>query len=186
MTRLPLRLLLTVLACAFGAFPQTSQPAAQAPSPSASGGRQGRGGLDDTARWDSGAAQRPGMWYQIELPDVVTVTELQLDSAAPGSGFLVLTPPLGQTPRRGRDQAPTRGGFGLPSARGPVAYTLQLSMDGTTWGTPVAHGAGETPTTVIPFTPAQARFIRITQTGAAANGEYWGIHQVRLYGRSGH
>ncbi len=36
------------------------------------------------ARWDSGAAQQPGMWFQIELPDAVTVTELQLDSAAPG------------------------------------------------------------------------------------------------------
>ena len=59
-------------------------------------------------------------------------------------------------------------------------------MDGTTWGTPVAQGAGETPTTVIPFAAAQARFIRITQTGAAANGEFWGIQQVRLYGRSGH
>jgi glucose/arabinose dehydrogenase/mono/diheme cytochrome c family protein len=132
------------------------------------------------ARWDSGAAQQPGMWFQIELPDAFTVTEVQLDSAAPGSGFLVLTPPRGQTP------TPGRGGFGLPTARGPVAYTLQLSMDGMTWGTPVAQGAGETPTTVIPFAAAQARFLRITQTGAAANGEFWGIQQVRLYGRSGH
>ena len=47
-------------------------------------------------------------------------------------------------------------------------------------------GRGEAPTTVIPFTAAQARFLRITQTGTAANGEFWGIQQVRLYGRFGH
>ena len=159
----------------------------------------------DAARWDTGAPQQPGMWFQIELPQAATVTEVQLDSAAPGSGFLGLTPPRGQTPTQGgaggrpnpgasmrsgvRPQKrgdPKRRGLGLPAAGGPVAYTLQLSMDGTTWGAPVAQGAGETPTTVIPFAAAQARFIRITQTGAAANGEFWGIQQVRLYGRTGH
>ena len=158
-----------------------------------------------------GGAQRPGIWFQRELPDAVTVTEVELDSAAPGSpgsdalgsdptlrwesdpnpGWCRRSdpnrrgPPMrsrGQTPKR----TPKRCGFGLPSARGPVAYTLQLSMDGITWGTPVAQGAGEAPTTVIPFAAAQARFLRITQTGTAANGELWGIQQVRLYGRSGH
>jgi hypothetical protein len=67
-----------------------------------------------------------------------------------------------------------------------VAYTLQVSMDGTTWGAPVAQGAGDTPTTIIAFPPAQAKFIRITQTGAATNNEFWGIQQLRVYGRAGH
>ena len=74
----------------------------------------------------------------------------------------------------------------MPPARGPVAYTLQLSMDGTTWGAPVAQGPGETPTTIIAFPAAQAKFIRITQTGTATNNEFWGIQQLRVYGRAGH
>jgi mono/diheme cytochrome c family protein len=162
-----------------------------------------------SARWDSGVAQAPGMWFQIELPSPTTVSEVQLDSTPPGGGFLVLTPPRGQTPNPATtqgsagDQPPTqsgstgasrgqtpnagrgRAGFG-PPGRGPVAYTLQLSRDGTSWGAPVAQGAGETPTTIIPFPAAQAKFIRITQTGSATNNEFWGIQQVRVYGRAGH
>jgi glucose/arabinose dehydrogenase/mono/diheme cytochrome c family protein len=178
-----------------------------------------------TGRWDTGAPQQAGMWFQLELPEATTVTEVQLDSAPPGGGFLVLTPPGrgtpggqtptargGQPPQQGVQsaQAPAQGGqvappggqtspqrgqtppagrgrgFGLPPARGPVGYTLQLSMDGTTWGAPVAQGAGTTPTTIISFAPTAAKFIRVTETGAAPNGEFWGINQIRVYGRSSH
>jgi hypothetical protein len=43
------------------------------------------------------------------------------------------------------------------------------------------QGAGDTPTTIAAFKPARARFIRITETGAARNGELWSIRQVRVY-----
>jgi hypothetical protein len=56
-------------------------------------------------------------------------------------------------------------------------------MDGTTWGAPIAQGPGATPTTVIAFTPVQARFIRLTQTGTAAATEQWAIGQIRVYAR---
>ena len=75
-----------------------------------------------------------------------------------------------------------RGGPQIPVA-GPVAYSLQVSMDGTTWGNPVAQGAGSAPTTVINFAPVQARFIRITQTGTAAGTEQWAIAQVRVFAK---
>ena len=38
------------------------------------------------ASWTSGAPQQPGMWFQIELPEAVTVTELQFNSAGGGFG----------------------------------------------------------------------------------------------------
>jgi beta-glucosidase len=66
---------------------------------------------------------------------------------------------------------------------GPIAYTLQVSMDGTQWGSPVAQGSGAAPTTVIAFTPVQAKFVRITQTGAAAGNEQWAIAQLRVYAK---
>jgi hypothetical protein len=53
-------------------------------------------------------------------------------------------------------------------------------MDGTSWGSPVAQGAGA-PTTVMQFPPSEAKFIRINQNGNAANGEQWAIAQARVY-----
>jgi len=74
-----------------------------------------------------------------------------------------------------------------PAAPGGVRQgRADDGADGTTGGAPLAQGAGETPTTVIAFPATRATFIRITQTGAAANSEFWGIQQVRVYGRADH
>ena len=53
-------------------------------------------------------------------------------------------------------------------------------MDGSTWALR-SHRAGAAPTTVMQFAPSDAKFIRITQTGTATNGEQWAIAQVRVY-----
>jgi hypothetical protein len=58
---------------------------------------------------------------------------------------------------------------------------VQVSQDGSTWGDPIAQGAGSTPTTVIAFRPADAKFVRVTQTGSAAAGEQWAIGQIRVF-----
>ena len=82
--------------------------------------------------------------------------------------------------------APARGGGGRrgrggPAATGPIAYTVQVSTDGTTWGGPVAAGTGPRATTIATFRPVQAKFIRVTQTARATTGEIWAIQQVRVY-----
>jgi mono/diheme cytochrome c family protein len=120
-------------------------------------------GTTPGARWESGAPQQPVMWFQIELPQAVTVAELQMDAMATGPG--------------GRG----RGGRGAgPPAVAPVAYSVQVSLDGTTWQPPVAQGAGSMPTTTVSLPRVQARFIRVNETGIAQNGEGWGIQQVRV------
>lgn len=121
-------------------------------------------GATPGARWDTGAPQQPGMWFQIELPQPTTIAELQIDS-------MVLAP-------GGRGRGGRGGG---PPAVGPVGFTVQVSADGTTWQPPIAQGAGSTPSTMISFPRVQARFIRINQTGAAQNGEAWAIQQVRVF-----
>jgi mono/diheme cytochrome c family protein len=128
----------------------------------------------DGSRWDSAGQQQPGMWFQIELPEPASIVELQVDASVPG----VAGRGRGAQPGAGGGRG--RGGFVLP-ATGPVAYTVQTSMDGTSWSTPVAQGAGQTPTTLITFAPTQARFIRINQTGTSTNQLPWGIQQVRIY-----
>jgi hypothetical protein len=164
-------------------------------------------------RWDTGAPQEPGMWFQVELPQPTTIAELQIDSASGsrGNGGLGGFGGLGVTPGsapgtatgtatrgaapggagRGAGGAGRRGGGaarggtgpgrGGSPATGPVGYSVQLSMDGATWGRPVAQGAGQTPTTIVTLRPAQAKVIRITQTGTASAGEWWGIHAIRIY-----
>jgi hypothetical protein len=145
------------------------------------------------ARWDTaGNPQQPGMWFQIELPQPVSVTEVQIDSAVPFSfggrgrggargGGAAAAPAAGT--RGGAPAAAGRGaggGRGGPVA-GPVQYRLQVSSDGSSWSASVAEGAGATPTTIIVFAPVHAKFIRITQTGAAMGKEQWAIAQVRVY-----
>ncbi len=158
------------------------------------------------ARWDTGSPQEPGMWLQLELPDVTDVVEVQMDAPAPGFGrggrggaapaapgggqvpggapganapaVPAAGPPAGPAGPAGRASGGGRG----PRTSGPVSYRVEVSTDGTTWSPPVAQGTGATPTTVMTFgksTPA--RFIRITQTGTAAAGEVWAVQQVRVY-----
>ena len=148
-----------------------------------------------TARWDTGAPQQPGMWIQIELPQAVSITEIQLDAAAPGGGRGFGAPPAAAAatppPATGSAAvAPTpapqgRGGLvgrgrGGPPAGGPVGYSVEISRDGKTWGTPIAQGAGATPTTAISVRPIQAKFIKITQTGTSQN-QFWAVQQIRVY-----
>ena len=136
--------------------------------------------MTGTGRWDTGTAQQPGMWLQLELPKPVAIVEIQLDSAVPGGGrggpagapgARPAGPPAGFTPGRGR---------GGPPAAGPVGYRVQISGDGMTWSESIAQGPGATPTTVIVFAPVQTKFIRITQTGSSQN-QLWGVQQVRIY-----
>ncbi len=44
------------------------------------------------------------------------------------------------------------------------SYRIEFSLDGETWGEPVATGRGIGPITDISFPPARAKWIRITQT----------------------
>jgi mono/diheme cytochrome c family protein len=201
------------------------------------------------SRWDSGAPQAPGMWFQVELPEVTQVAEVQIQPALPFSfgggrgrgappaagtgggaaaapaaaaGAAVAPPgasasgtppagapgaaapaaaaagapqapatapaagarggqPAGAAPAGGRGAPAAGGGRGGPPAVGPVGYSVQVSTDGTTWSKPLVQGTGPVPLTTMAFAPVPARFIRITQTGSAANGEMWAIAQLRVF-----
>jgi mono/diheme cytochrome c family protein/glucose/arabinose dehydrogenase len=122
------------------------------------------------AAWTTGAPQEPGMWYQVELPKPATVVEIQFDSGPPGG-------------RSGRGFGRGGGGRGGPPPFGsfPVAYQVQVSMDGKTWGKPIAEGAGSLAPTIATFRPVQAKFIRVTQTGKAENAAAWSVLNFRVY-----
>ncbi|HEV3165611.1 MAG TPA: c-type cytochrome [Isosphaeraceae bacterium] len=104
-------------------------------------------------RWDTGAPQQPGMWFQIELPQPASIHEIQLDSP---------------------------GGFGGGPGSFPRGYKVQVSMDGNAWSDPLAEGKGNGPATKVELEPVAARFVRITLT-APAEGANWSIQKTRLF-----
>src|SRR5688500_6105286 len=101
-----------------------------------------------TAGWSTVVPQAAGMWFQFELPAPVMLAELRFLSAGEYS-------PPGQPPH--------------PTTH-PRGYRVQVSMDGVSWSESVAEGVGGgRATTIVLPAPVRARFVRITQTGAAEN-----------------
>jgi mono/diheme cytochrome c family protein/glucose/arabinose dehydrogenase len=135
------------------------------------------------AGWTSGVPQAPGMWFQIELPEPVMVAEVQFDAAGGGR--------LGGANRggggaRGRAGAPGVGAgptpvpAPVPAVGFPRQFQVQVSLDGKSWGTPVATGQGR-PLTIAAFRPVRARFVRITQMGTGGEVPNWVIQNLRIY-----
>jgi mono/diheme cytochrome c family protein len=126
--------------------------------------------------WTSGQAQQPGMWLQVELPQPILLTEIQFESSgvAPDAAPAVPGAPTRTGNGRGAVGAPP------PPLGFPRGYQVQVSMDGSTWGKPVAQGQGAGLRTDINFNPVRARFVRLTQTAAAPDAR-WSVERLRLY-----
>jgi hypothetical protein len=107
------------------------------------------------------------MWFQVELPQPVMLSELEFDSPAPPAG-------------RGGGG---RGGPATPAAAPyPRGYRVEVSLDGTKWSPkPVTEGKGAGAHTVISFAPVRAKFVRITQTATAPDAPPWSVLRLRLF-----
>ena len=168
------------------------------------------GGLT-LAAWTTATPQAPDMWYQVELPQAAMVTEVQFDAGAPGGGGRgrggrgavpagaagaadgrsaapapAAAAPAGAPAAAQRGAGPSGGRGGAPVFGSfPIAYKVQLSMDGKTWGAPVAQGTGSPATIIATFRPVQAKFVRVTQTGSAENAPAWSVLNFRVYAAGG-
>jgi mono/diheme cytochrome c family protein/glucose/arabinose dehydrogenase len=118
-----------------------------------------------TRGWTTGVPQAPGMWLQIELPQPAMVTEIEFDS--PGA-------PAGRGGGRG-------GGGAPPALPYPRGYRVEVSMDGTNWGKPVAEGKGAGARTTVTFAPTRAKFVRVTQTDAGEGAPNWTVSNLKVY-----
>ena len=80
---------------------------------------------------------------------------------------------------------PGFGGGGPPVgvSTHPRAYEVHVSLDGKSWGLPVATGKG-TPgsTTIVLERPVRARFVRITQTASDDAAPAWTVARLQVYG----
>jgi hypothetical protein len=127
------------------------------------------------------------MWLQVELPHALTVTEVQFESAPavvesepaePGAPTRTGTPGQGRGAPGASPAPPTPVGY-------PRAFEVQVSMDGTSWGPPVAKGEGSGTSTSVTFAPVRAKFVRITQTGGAPDAPPWSMLRLRLFEAQG-
>lgn len=118
-------------------------------------------GAVNFAGWSSKAPQEADMWFQIGLPEPVWLSEIQFTS---------------NWHRRGRgDDAPP------PLLTAPMAYQVQVSMDGLTWSDPIAEGEPEDVVTIIKFPPTRAAFVRITQTANSDEPRNWYMQKMKLF-----
>jgi hypothetical protein len=118
--------------------------------------------------WSSGAPQAAGMWVTVELPQPAVVGELQFESATIGGG-------------RGGRGAQAATPAPAPVVGFPRGYMVQVSADGTNWSKAVVEGKGSGARTIITLPPTRAKFVRITQTGTAADAPPWSMRNLRLY-----
>jgi hypothetical protein len=126
--------------------------------------------------WTSGAPQAAGMWWQVELPQAVNLTEIQFEAGnvAPVEGEIV----PGAPPRTGAG----RGGPGsvAPALGFPRGYKVEVSTNGTAW-TQVADGQATGLETAITFAPTQAKFVRVTQTASPSGAPPFAMQRLKLY-----
>lgn len=59
-------------------------------------------------------------------------------------------------------------------------YEIYLSNDGSSWGNPVATGTGAGPVITVNFTPQNARYIKVVQTGTSTS--WWSIREFNVFG----
>jgi hypothetical protein len=127
-----------------------------------------------TRPWTTGAPQASGMWFQVELAQPAMLTEVEFDSPAP---------PAGRGGGAGRGAAGGGGGAAPapPALPFPRGYRVEVSLDGTKWGKPVAEGKGSGAHAAITFAPVRGKFVRITQTDTVENAPNWAIANLRVY-----
>jgi hypothetical protein len=146
------------------------------------------------------------MWVQVELPQPLTLTEIQFNTPAGRGGGPPPAPATGpgmrgggaagqpgvQAPPAGAGTAPTPppAGAGPPApaidaaqsgVTPPVAreYQIQVSLDGKKW-TPVAKGSIGA-LTVAAFSPVSAKFVRLTQTAPPQGPARLVVQNLRLF-----
>ena len=129
--------------------PDTTWKLTASHNPSAAGGGTNFSG------WSSGAPQQAGMWFQVELPAAVVLSEIEFESPA------------------------LAGRTGAAGATYPRAFRVELSGDGATWSA-VADGKGSGSPTTIPFAPTLTRFLRVSLTETPADAPAWVVRNIKL------
>ena len=114
--------------------------------------------------WSTGETQKAGMWFQIEFPESLSVSEVHFNAPPKSRGWSPTAPPPLQTY--------------------PRSFVLEASKDGVNWET-LAKGKAEQADVIIPFKAVTAKFLKITQLDDLEETELvipWAMRQMKLFG----
>lgn len=149
--------------------------------------------------WSTGKQQEKGMWFQIQLPQVMNLSEMQF-----------ITPPsMRFGPQGPRPQAPPAGaanasagaqaqqrppqGNGMPpgpppnirtSPTFPKSYSVEISSDGQNWTAVETNAKGIDGENLISFNNTKAKYIKFTITDPSTKPNEvipWSIRQMKLF-----
>lgn len=124
--------------------------------------------------WTTGVTQKEGMWFLVEFPKAITVSELHFKSPPIGRGWRKDSPPPIQTC--------------------PAGYNIEVSINGNEWKSVVASGEGTGQSSDIRFAPTEAKFLRMTLTKSqeVIHGErrgqpfdyevVWNMREMKVFG----
>lgn len=114
---------------------------------------------DTGTRWSTGQRMKSGDWFQIDLGESASFSQIALDNGEGDRSFELL----------GR-------------------YQVYVSDDGVNWGSAIANGTGAIGKTTITLPPQTAQYIRIVNTevrGSSAEFFFpWSFGEINVYGSS--
>jgi mono/diheme cytochrome c family protein len=124
--------------------------------------------------WSTGVKQVKGMWYQIELPKEIMLTEFQFNAPA---SF-----------KRGWKPDPKAPPGPPPMVQTfPRAYKVETSSDGEHWQETIATTKGLDGDNIVRFNAVKSKFLRIQlQEGSDNEKEEvpWSMRQVKIFGEN--
>jgi mono/diheme cytochrome c family protein len=124
--------------------------------------------------WSTGLKQEKGMWYQVEFPKEVNLSEIHFTSS--------------QMIRKGWVPDPKKTNEPRPFVQTfPRIYVVETSSDGISWQEALSSAKGQEGQNVLSFIAPKARFIRIKlNEGVEKENEDvpWTMKQMKIFGQN--
>jgi mono/diheme cytochrome c family protein len=119
--------------------------------------------------WSTGITQAKDMWYQIEFPQSINLSEFHFTSNTT----------FKRPPKPMPGVAPTM------IATYPRVMHLETSLDGLTWNTHVANWKGKEGDNMVSFDQVKTKYVRLKLAEGLtkeADEIPWSMRQVKIYG----
>ncbi|UWX55384.1 discoidin domain-containing protein [Maribacter litopenaei] len=133
--------------------------------PTRIGGRASPNSAFNFEGWSTGGNQEKDMWYQIEFPEIMNISELHYNATPISRGWRPDAPP--------------------PLHTYPRGYIPETSTDGNSWKE-IKNGKGEQADVSLVFEPIETKFVRMKLTenfGSQEDHEIpWSMRQMKIYG----
>ena len=120
--------------------------------------------------WSTGLKQAKGMWYQIEFPKEIAVTEVHFNAP--------------QTIQKGWEPKPNRPPGPPPYVQTyPRTFAVETSSDGKTWQEAIASRKGSAGENIVSVNATKAKYLRLKLNEGLDNEDVpWSMKQLKVFG----